>query len=111
VVSFCADDINEPVHVAPLLFIAFVENAFKYIGFNENRINRVDISIKYQNSDLLLKVYNTKDSFIAGNDERSSGLGIPNTKRRLEILYPQKHKLQITDSMDSFEVNLTLSDV
>jgi LytS/YehU family sensor histidine kinase len=110
-VSFCANDINEPVYVAPLLFIAFVENAFKYVGFNENRINRVDISLKYQNNDLLLRVYNTKDTFTGGNDERASGLGIANTKRRLEILYPQKHQLQITDSLDTFEVNLTLSGV
>ncbi|AYL96189.1 sensor histidine kinase [Mucilaginibacter celer] len=110
-VSFCACDINEPVYIAPLLFVAFVENAFKYVGFNEHRINLVDISLKYQNGDLWLRVYNTKDVFTGSREERSCGLGIANTRRRLEILYPQKHKLEITDSIDSFEVNLTLTGV
>ncbi|UOE51660.1 histidine kinase [Mucilaginibacter sp. SMC90] len=107
IVNLCADDIHGQVYVAPLLFIAFVENAFKYVGFNEGRLNKVDISLKKEEDSLFFRVYNTKDNFV-GRDERSSGLGIVNTKRRLEILYPQKHRLQVTDSGDSFEINLVL---
>ena len=110
VVSLCADDIKGQIYVAPLLFITFVENAFKYVGFNESRINKVDISLKQEGDNLQFRVYNTKDSF-PGRDEHSSGLGIANTKRRLEILYPQKHRLEITDSGDSFEINLVLLDM
>ncbi|WP_413668680.1 sensor histidine kinase [Mucilaginibacter sp. Mucisp86] len=110
VVSLCADDIKGQIYVAPLLFITFVENAFKYVGFNESRINKVDISLKQEGDNLQFRVYNTKDSF-PGRDEHSSGLGIANTKRRLEILYPQKHRLEITDSGDSFEINLVLLDI
>jgi LytS/YehU family sensor histidine kinase len=109
-VNLCADDISGQIYVAPLLFIAFVENAFKYVGFNEGRVNKVDISLKQEGDSLLFRVYNTKDNF-TGRDERSSGLGIANTKRRLEILYPQKHRLDITDSGDSFEINLVLLNV
>lgn len=110
VVNLCADDIKGQIYVAPLLFITFVENAFKYVGFNESRINKVDISLKQEGDNLHFRVYNTKDSFL-GRDEHSSGLGIANTKRRLEILYPQKHRLEITDSGDSFEINLVLLDI
>lgn len=109
-VNLCADEIEGQIYVAPLLFIAFVENAFKYVGFNEGRLNKVDISMKQEGDNLLFRVYNTKDNFV-GRDERSSGLGIANTKRRLEILYPKKHRLEITDSGDSFEINLVLLDV
>jgi LytS/YehU family sensor histidine kinase len=109
-VNLCADDIDGQIYVAPLLFIAFVENAFKYVGFNEGRVNKVDISLKQEGDNLHFRVYNTRDNF-TGRDERSSGLGIANTKRRLEILYPQKHRLDITDSGDSFEVNLVLLNV
>jgi two-component system LytT family sensor kinase len=109
-VRLCADDINGQVCIAPLLFITFIENAFKYVGFNEGRRNLVEISLKEDGDDLLFRVYNTKDNFI-GKDERSSGLGIANTKRRLEILYPKKHRLEITDSGDSFEINLVLQSV
>jgi two-component system LytT family sensor kinase len=106
-VSFYADEINGQVKVAPLLFITFIENAFKYIGFNDGKENRVDISLKYVNGKLVFRVYNTKDSYI-NLSEKSSGLGIANTKRRLEILYPQKHELVLVNNKDDYEVNLTL---
>ena len=106
-VSFCVGDINGQVMVAPLLFITFIENAFKYVGFNEGRDNRIDISLKNENGWLYFKVFNTKDSFI-GQAEKSSGLGIANTKRRLEILYPGRHHLTLVDNKDSYEVTLTL---
>jgi two-component system LytT family sensor kinase len=55
--------------------------------------------------------FNIKNFFLVGRCVLTSGLGITNTKRRLEILYPKKHQLEITDSGDSFEINLVLLDV
>jgi two-component system LytT family sensor kinase len=113
-VTFYADDINGRIMIAPLLFITFIENAFKYIGFNECRENKVDISLTYERGDLIFKVYNTKDSFINAPDsstEKSSGLGIANTKRRLEILYPHRHELTLINEEDYYEVTLILFDV
>jgi len=109
-VSLCADDINGQINVAPLLFIAFIENAFKYVGFNEHKQNRIAISLKYGNGNLVFKVFNTKDTFV-NQTEKSSGLGIANTKRRLEILYPKKHELILVNNEDDYEVTLTLLDV
>ncbi len=94
--------------VAPLLFITFIENAFKYIGFNENKENRVDISLQYNNGDLMFKAYNTKEPYI-NTTENASGLGIANTKRRLEILYPDKHQLTLINTDNYYEVTLILS--
>ncbi|QEC76614.1 sensor histidine kinase [Mucilaginibacter ginsenosidivorax] len=110
VVSFCADDVNGQINVAPLLFITFIENAFKYVGFNEDKQNLVCIGLQYQNSNLMFSVFNTKDAFV-NQIEKSSGLGIANTKRRLEILYPGRHQLQIVNSDTGYEVNLTLFNV
>jgi len=107
VVTFCADHQNGQVMVAPLLFITFIENAFKYIGFNECKHNHIDICLKYENGNLAFKVLNTKDTFV-NQAEKSSGLGIANTKRRLEILYPEKHKLTINNQEDAYEINLIL---
>ncbi|MEO6523558.1 MAG: histidine kinase [Mucilaginibacter sp.] len=109
-VSLCADGISGQINVAPLLFITFLENAFKYVGFNEDTENRIDVSLKYENGNLLFRVYNTKDAFI-DQSERASGLGIANTKRRLEILYPERHKLSIVNENDYYEINLTLLGV
>lgn len=109
-ISFCADDIKGQINVAPLLFITFIENAFKYVGFNDDKQNRISIGMAYQNGNLLFTVFNTKDTFI-NQTEKASGLGIANTRRRLEILYPGKHQLIITNNADDYEVNLTLFNV
>ena len=109
-VSFCDSNINGQVMVAPLLFITFIENAFKYVGFNDGKPNRIDISIKYNHGNLVFKVYNTKDSFI-NQSEKSSGLGIANTKRRLEILYPERHTLTIMNTDEDYQITLMLFDV
>lgn len=105
-VAFCEEGINGQAMIAPLILITFIENAFKYVGFNEGRENRVSISLSYNNSCLLFNIFNTKDAFIS-QPENSSGLGIVNVKRRLELLYPNRHELIITDTETSYEVSLT----
>ncbi len=110
ITTFNADNVNGQIRVAPLLFITFIENAFKYIGFNEAKENRVDISLDYKDGNLIFKVYNTKEPFVNAT-EKSSGLGIANTKRRLEILYPDKHLLRLVNKDDYYEVTLILFDV
>ena len=110
-VSFLVGDIHEQVMIAPLLFITFIENAFKYIGFNENRQNIIDIVLKYEQGTLEFKVFNTKDGYVNNPTEKSSGLGIANTKRRLEILYPERHKLMISNTDNSYGITLILYDV
>jgi LytS/YehU family sensor histidine kinase len=109
-VTFCTGEINGSIKVAPLLLITFIENAFKYIGFNECKENRIDISLDYENGSLLFRIFNTKDIFI-NHSETASGLGIANAKRRLELLYPGKHQLNINDQENSYEINLTLHSI
>ena len=110
IVSIYTGDINGSIKVAPLLLITFIENAFKYVGFNECRENRIDISLNYDKGDLVFKIFNTKDTFI-NHSADASGLGIANAKRRLELLYPGKHQLNINNQPDSFEITLTLTAI
>jgi len=109
-VSFCDGNIKAPIQIAPLILITFIENAFKYIGFNENRNNSIDISLSYKNGNLTFKVFNTKDAFI-NKAEKASGLGITNVKRRLELLYPDKHELNINEREENYEVTLIFLEV
>ena len=109
-VNFCACNTAENIKLAPLLLIIFIENAFKYVGFNEGKENQVDISLKYEDGHLHFRSFNTRDSYL-NPAEKSSGLGIANARRRLELLYPGKHSLQIENHDDSFEINLTLRSI
>jgi len=93
--------------IAPLLFIAFIENAFKYVSTSADE-NKVEVSLdKKEENIVLFRVYNTKDRNL-GNNIKHSGIGIVNVRRRLELLYPGRHDLQIKDSEKSYEVNLEI---
>lgn len=108
-VSFCDEGISGNLKIAPLLLITFIENAFKYVGYNDDKDNYIHIKFSRLNEALVFHIVNTKDAFITG-EEGSSGLGIANTQRRLEILYPGRHQLTIDDRDATYGVTLTLSD-
>ncbi|HMC84982.1 MAG TPA: sensor histidine kinase [Chitinophagaceae bacterium] len=92
--------------IAPLLLIAFVENAFKY-GISTHRNSEIDISLKVTENHLSFIVGNQK--FQNNNSElTNTGIGITNTKRRLELMYHNKHSLLIENNENSFLVTLTL---
>jgi two-component system LytT family sensor kinase len=93
--------------IAPLLFIGFIENAFKYVSSNEFRENKVEILLDRDEDDLLFKIYNTKE--ISGSQVMEhGGIGINNAKRRLELLYPEQYNLSILNTDDSFQVALKI---
>ena len=92
--------------IAPLVFYPFVENAFKYLSsYNEADNNVLDATIKVQENTIQFTIKNTFERF---NQTGHSGLGLENVKERLKLLYPSKHKLDIQEIDNTFEVNLTL---
>jgi LytS/YehU family sensor histidine kinase len=109
-VLFTADDIDKSIKVPPLILITFIENAFKYVGFNECRENKVCIDLKTVDGNLLFTIFNTRDGYI-DKAQDSSGLGIANTKRRLELLYPGKHELKIIDNESDYTVRLAIYEI
>jgi two-component system, LytTR family, sensor kinase len=109
-VSFCADKAHGSVMIAPLLLIGFIENAFKYVGFNDRLDNRIEIRLCSEEGNFICTVFNTKDQFI-NREDKSSGLGIANTRRRLELLYPGAHVLEINEQENHYTASLTLLNV
>jgi LytS/YehU family sensor histidine kinase len=109
-VCFSANDIDKSINVPPLVLITFIENAFKYVGINECRENKIVIDLRSENGNLLFTIFNTKDGYIAKAQD-SSGLGIANTRRRLELLYPSKHLLDIKETETDYTVRLTIFDI
>lgn len=91
--------------IAPLVLIPFVENAFKH-GINAEESSCIRISIDIDNNELRLEVFNNK--VFVRREEEKSGLGIENTRGRLQLLYPNRYSLVITDTEESFSVLLTI---
>lgn len=92
--------------IAPLLFIPFVENAFKHISHHPKK-NEVRIRIGKHNDQVELSVFNTKESKMITSDH--PGIGLKNVKRRLELLYKDRHELLIDDQPESYEVKLLIN--
>lgn len=94
----------EAYKIEPLLLLTFVENAFKYADFKKGPL---DILVDLKNNILNFNIknfYETKPSEISNNNK----LGIKNTKMKLDLLYPEKYKLDIHDNGSEYEINLNL---
>ncbi len=94
--------------ISPLLFITFIENAFKYCGNGDEPGDHVSISFKKQNAILLFECENSKTVYPVSADERP-GIGLSNARRRLALLYPEKHELQISEGENNFRVDLKIN--
>ena len=95
--------------IEPLLLIPFVENSFKHLShFGNGKLNQVSIDASKNNGEFLFMVANTVDYSSKKNTDPVGGIGLRNVKRRLELLYPDKHQLQINETDGWFKVNLRL---
>jgi LytS/YehU family sensor histidine kinase len=93
------------VHVPPLLFIPFVENAVKHSSDSEDS-SYVHIKFEVQDNQLLFTCQNSKPSNPVKKSER--GLGLSNIKRRLDLLFGEDHSLELQDEKTCYTVNLQI---
>ncbi len=92
------------LQIAPMLLIPFVENAFKH-GVNSEQKSHIRIEMTMNNTEFQLSVVNNKVNVQQNISERS-GLGIENTRHRLNLIYPARHLLVINDTEKQFSVSL-----
>lgn len=103
-------DMQGEVHgicVAPLIFLPFVENAFKHGISDTVECSFVSIVFVSANGELHFQIKNGKASGSVVPESRE-GIGLYNVKQRLALLYPNRHNLAIVEEADFFQVNLTL---
>ncbi len=101
-------DVNELVegYVEPMLLIPYIENAFKH-GTSVLKNPEIKISIKEADGKLVLVVVNKFVRKELTND-KNHGIGLVNVGRRLELLYPGKHVLKITNENEWYSVYLSI---
>jgi two-component system LytT family sensor kinase len=106
-VIFAYPEQTEGVLIAPMLFIPFVENAFKH-GVVIGQSSEIDISISVVNKQLVFTCENTIYN-VKKMDDENSGIGLENVKRRLELVYPGKCELFIKIDDNNYIVNLGIT--
>jgi hypothetical protein len=87
------DQLSE-VMIAPMVFLPFVENAFKH-GVSGIEEGHIDINIEQKENYIELYVWNLVHDKKRTHEEQSNGIGIANTRRRLDLLYPEHYTLDI----------------
>ncbi len=93
--------------IPPLLFIPFIENAFKH-GISYREKSFICIEMNIESNQILFICRNSKASVSAGNNENHSGIGLENVRKRLELLFPGKHQLTISEPENEFRVELKI---
>ena len=107
-VHTCFKEINGNYNIEPMLLIPFVENAFKHgTGLIENA--EIDIELKAENNILYFTVRNKYNHQTEEVKDKTSGIGLTNVERRLNLLYAKNHTLQITKKDGWFTVSLQLN--
>jgi LytS/YehU family sensor histidine kinase len=93
-----------------MLLIVFIENAFKHSKNTADRRIYIDISLKTWENFILFTVRNSQSKKDRENNAvtKHSGYGMTNVARRLELLYPNEHNLEIIDAEDHYKVVLQL---
>ncbi|MCK3684157.1 histidine kinase [Maribellus sp. YY47] len=94
--------------IAPMIILPFVENSFKHglKGGSDNAF--VNIFLTISDHQLILEVVNSKGKSADNVDLQYQGIGIDNVRKRLEMLYPGKHNLNITEDEQTFNVDLRI---
>jgi len=91
------------ISIPPLLFIPFIENAVKHNPENDSYVN---ITIKLIGETLYFECSNPKDK--AGYKKKAGGIGLQNTKRRLELLFGGNYQLQFKNVNNIFTITMKL---
>ncbi len=107
-VRFTNNITDNGVEVSPMLFTPFIENAFKYVVKSESS-PAIGIEMDYNDSLISFRCWNYYDKDMPVRDSKTGGIGLKNVKRRLHLLYPAKHSLQINKENHIFEVTLNIS--
>jgi hypothetical protein len=93
--------------IAPMILIPFIENAFKHSNIENLESGWIKIDLKFEKQTLNFTVENTLPETPFTKDQQG-GIGLKNVKRHLELLYPDKHNLEITNSLKKFSIALKI---
>jgi hypothetical protein len=94
--------------IAPMLMIPFIENAFKH-GSKTITSPGIRIRLEVERGRILFEVVNYLRNS-AGMKDKVGGIGLQNVRRRLELLYPGKHELEVWRDDNQFKVKLLILD-
>lgn len=108
-VNYQVEGNSENLDIPPMLFIPFIENAFKHCN-DKNTEYAINISFIINREIIQFRATNIANAKHQISKDKSSGVGLDIVKRRLQILYPNKHMLDIKKENNLFCVSLDIKN-
>jgi sensor histidine kinase YesM len=102
---------KEDLVIAPMLFLPFLENCFKH-GVSSQQESEISISLEVMGDTVFFETKNSIFPIQPDSPEaHENGIGLVNTQRRLNLLYPEKHRLKLgkDENSEQYEVHLTIN--
>jgi LytS/YehU family sensor histidine kinase len=93
--------------IAPLLFIHFLENAYKH-SLARLEPGAIKVHVQVKENTLTLRIQNPIGRNPGNALEEPGGIGLPNVQKRLALLYPDQHSLEISSTDELFTINLEI---
>jgi LytS/YehU family sensor histidine kinase len=93
--------------IPPMLLYCYVENCFKHGSSKDPDSPWIKISLHVKNDCLTFEVLNSIPN--SGKKDNTEGVGLLNAQRRLELIYPQNHRLTIREENSEFHVKLNIT--
>ncbi|TDQ06904.1 sensor histidine kinase [Pedobacter metabolipauper] len=109
-VTFNEPIVQSDVQIAPMLFLPYIENAFKH-GVSTTEPSHIFIHLALDGNRLKMTVKNAIFNAHAATADEYGGIGLMNTKRRLDLLYPGKHSFSAHHAKDTNEFIVQLEIV
>jgi LytS/YehU family sensor histidine kinase len=107
-VRLMIDEQIDGLLISPLILLPFVENSFKHGPGNDQKSPFIDIRAEIRNRSLHFSISNSYINDSGKFERYTERIGLKNVRRRLELIYPERHKLDITQEHDIFRVDLNL---
>lgn len=97
------------MQIPPFLLLPFIENAFKHISHHTDKSNYINICFSVASGSFVFSVINTYDEQPKWFRQKQGGIGLQNVTRRLELLYPGKHVLDVKPNNGIYSIQLKLA--
>jgi LytS/YehU family sensor histidine kinase len=108
VVNLTIEGAPETCQIAPLLFIHLLENAYKHSPARLEA-GAIKVGVEIKSDSLHFRIQNPVGGKQQNSLEEPGGIGLPNVKKRLALLYPNQHSLEIQKSGETFTVSLEIT--
>ncbi|MBL7831959.1 MAG: sensor histidine kinase [Saprospiraceae bacterium] len=108
-IDFRIEGNTDSLMIAPLIIISFLENAFKHGISTSIDFGFVNIHFRISGQILEFKIENSKTEFQQKQNNKIGGIGLINAQKRLDMIYPDQHTLEIIDTQELYTVLLNIN--